>query len=98
MATAFAARGMRVVLADVEQAALDEATATISGAVGVQVDVSEAASVDALARRVSQELGPVHLLCNNAGVTVLGNVWEHTADDWRWVVGVNLFGVANGIR
>jgi len=44
------------------------------------------------------EFGPVNLLCNNAGVTVLGNVWEHTADDWSWVIGVNLFGVANGIR
>jgi NADP-dependent 3-hydroxy acid dehydrogenase YdfG len=102
MATAFAARGMRVVLADVEQGALDEATSTLtaSGAtvVGVQVDVSNAASVDALAQRVADEFGPVHLLCNNAGVTVLGNVWEHTADDWSWVIGVNLFGVANGIR
>ena len=102
MASAFARRGMRVVVADVEQAALDEAVAKIGDAggtaLGVETDVSQAASVDALARRIADELGPVHLLCNNAGVTVLGNAWEHTADDWSWVVGVNLFGVANGIR
>src|SRR5439155_4693684 len=71
MASAFSNRGMRVVLADVEQGALDEAVAKLPGAVGVQVDVSQAASVDALARRVAEELGPVHLVCNNAGVTVL---------------------------
>jgi NAD(P)-dependent dehydrogenase (short-subunit alcohol dehydrogenase family) len=102
MAKAFAARGMSVVMADVEQAALDRAAAEVAAAggtaVGVPVDVSQATSVDALARRARDEFGPVHLLCNNAGVTVLGNVWEHTADDWAWVLGVNLFGVAHGIR
>jgi len=103
MVDAFASRGLTVVLADVEQGQLDEAvrevTATGARAVGVQVDVRDAEAMEALAERVLGELGRVDVLCNNAGVvTTRLPVWQQTAEDWRWIVEVNLIGTANGLR
>ena len=103
MVDAFVARGLTVVLADVEPDSLDAAVRELNGsgatAVGVQVDVSDHASMDGLAERVLRELGRVDVLCNNAGIIAPRRpLWEHTPDDWRWTLDVNLLGVANGIR
>ncbi len=110
MATRFAAEGMKVVLADVEERALDHATNVLSdqGAdvVGVRTDVSSAESVEALAARTVETYGAVHVLCNNAGVAgdldFLSNrrarVWEQPIEDWEWTFAVNLWGVVYGLR
>lgn len=95
--------GMRVVLADVEQNALDRAEkelAAIGGKVlPVLTDVSKLSQVEALAKKTVDTFGAVHLLCNNAGVSgVEGAIWENSRTDWEWVIGVNLWGVLNGIR
>jgi NAD(P)-dependent dehydrogenase (short-subunit alcohol dehydrogenase family) len=97
-----ASEGMRVVMADVEQPALESAGERI-GASGASVitavtDVASPESVDALARLVDERLGPVDLLCNNAGVIVGGLSWDLSVQSWEWVLGVNLWGVVNGIR
>ncbi|MGB1140098.1 MAG: SDR family NAD(P)-dependent oxidoreductase [Halioglobus sp.] len=94
--------GAKVVIADVEQSALDKVLAEFEGAgdvQGVVTDVSSAESVDALADRVYDIHGVCHLLFNNAGVAApSANVWETTANDWTWVHGVNVHGVMHGIR
>lgn len=101
IARAFAGAGARLALFDVEERALAEAEAELSkrGAevIAVRADVSDAASLDAAARQVEDRFGRVHVLCNNAGVLVQGPLAESSAADWRWLVGVNLFGVANGL-
>jgi NAD(P)-dependent dehydrogenase (short-subunit alcohol dehydrogenase family) len=97
-----AREGMRVVLADVEAPALDEAVteAASLGAetLGVRTDVSREADVRALADAAYGRFGAVHLLCNNAGVFQAGITWQRTPADWEWVLGVNLFGILHGIR
>ena len=100
---AFAARGLAVVLADVEQDALDaavgELTASGATAMGERVDVRRPEDLENLAAKVQAEFGRVDVLCNNAGVIVpRAPVWEQSAADWRWIVDVNLLGVANGLR
>jgi NAD(P)-dependent dehydrogenase (short-subunit alcohol dehydrogenase family) len=105
MARRFAVEGMRVVLADVEEEAL-EATVTALrrdelDVLGVLTDVASAESVDALARRAFDTYGAVHVLCNNAGVGgggVGSYVWEHSLKDWQWAFGVNLWGVVHGLN
>jgi len=98
------AEGMRVVLADIEQAALEAAVGELRSAghsvVGVRTDVSDADSVEALAQRAFDEFGAVHLLCNNAGVfgSRPGPIWQATLNDWRWILGVNVWGVIHGLR
>ena len=67
-------------------------------AIGVVADVSDAASVDALADAAFDAFGEVHLLCNNAGVFQAGILWERTLADWEWVLGVNVWGIIHGIR
>ncbi len=102
LAKGLVAEGMNVVLADVEAPALDAAVSELSSDGGtvsaVVTDVSIAASVQALADEVFAKHGACHLLCNNAGVSV-GNskVWETTANDWKWVHGVNVMGVVHGV-
>jgi NAD(P)-dependent dehydrogenase (short-subunit alcohol dehydrogenase family) len=102
LAHRFAAAGMKVVLADVEQGPLDVAARAVAGAgvetLAVRTDVSKAADVDALATRARSAFGGVHVVCNNAGVAVSGMSWTHTLSDWQWVLGVNLWGVIHGIR
>jgi NADP-dependent 3-hydroxy acid dehydrogenase YdfG len=103
MAETFAAAGMRVVLSDVEEDALDATTAEIRGAgadvCAVPADVSHADDVTALAESALRRYGAVHILCNNAGVfTGSRPSWESTLDDWAWILGVNLMGVVHGIR
>jgi NAD(P)-dependent dehydrogenase (short-subunit alcohol dehydrogenase family) len=102
MALHFAREGMHVAIADIEQHGLDAVAAELRAlgvrAIGVRTDVSKAAEVDALAARVVAELGGVHVVCNNAGISPLGAAWENTLTDWEWMLGVNLWGVINGVR
>jgi NAD(P)-dependent dehydrogenase (short-subunit alcohol dehydrogenase family) len=103
MAERFAAEGMKVVLADVEEEALAEAVGVLkaNGAkvVAVRTDVSQTADVEALAKKTVDAFGAVHVLCNNAGVGPPGGpLWERSVADWQWVLGVNLWGVIHGIR
>jgi NAD(P)-dependent dehydrogenase (short-subunit alcohol dehydrogenase family) len=99
---AFLGRGMAVVVADVEEPALEAAVAELASAggevSGVATDVSELESVEALAEAVYERHGACHVLCNNAGVGApSAKIWETTPNDWRWVFGVNVSGVVNGI-
>ena len=99
----FASEGMRVVMADIEEPALAEAAEVLIGRGGevlpVPTDVSRPEQVDALRDRTLQTFGAVHVLCNNAGVAGLGRpLWDLTPGEWAWVLGVNLWGVINGIR
>ena len=102
-ASRIAARlGMNIVMADVQQDALDTAAAEIA-ALGAPVlahrlDVSKAAEVEALGAAAFARFGAPHVVFNNAGVGAGGLIWETTLRDWEWVVGVNLMGVAHGIR
>ncbi len=103
MAERFAAEGMKVVLADVEEGALARAEAELKAGgatvLAIPTDVSRAGDVEALARRTIDAFGAVHILCNNAGVSpVMGASWELTETDWQWVLGVNLWGVLHGIH
>ena len=103
MAERFAGEGMKVVLADVEAAALGDAERELKTAgatvLSVPTDASNAESVDALARKTLDAFGAVHVVCNNAGVGSPGGpLWERTLADWQWVLGVNLWGVIHGVR
>jgi NAD(P)-dependent dehydrogenase (short-subunit alcohol dehydrogenase family) len=94
--------GARVVIADVEEPALDRAVSELSDRgelTGVRTDVSDFASVETLAKTVFDRYGACHLLFNNAGVTSGGGglPWEQEPNDWKWCFGVNVFGAANGV-
>ena len=101
-----AGRGMNVVMADVQLAALDKAVpeiAAIAQAHGAsvlpfQIDVAKAAEFEALGAATLQRYGAPSFFFNNAGVGAGGLIWVHTLKDWEWVVGVNLMGVAHGVR
>ena len=96
---AFAAAGCSVVLADVDAVALDAVAATMEGEVlTVVTDVSVAADLEHLAEAAFDRFGAVHVLCNNAGVSTFNPVVAQTLDDWRWVLGVNLWGVIHGVQ
>jgi NAD(P)-dependent dehydrogenase (short-subunit alcohol dehydrogenase family) len=98
--------GMNIVLVDVQQDALDKATAEIrveAAKFGGQVmsfrlDISKAAEVEAMGQAVFAKLGAPHFVFNNAGVGAGGLIWETTLKDWEWVLGVNVMGVAHGVR
>jgi len=103
MAKRFAAEGMKVVLADIEEKALAEAEGVLKAkgatALAVPTDVSQPADVEALAKKTVDAFGAVHVLCNNAGVGPPGGpLWERNVADWQWVLGVNLWGVIHGVR
>ena len=94
--------GMNLVLADVQQDALDKALAEIQAAgaqvLAMKVDVSKAEQVEALGAATLARFGAPHFVFNNAGVGAGGLIWENTLKDWEWVIGVNLMGVAHGVR
>ncbi|MBB5415500.1 NAD(P)-dependent dehydrogenase (short-subunit alcohol dehydrogenase family) [Paraburkholderia atlantica] len=97
-----AALGMKLVLADVNAEQLTQTVDALreagAEAIGVPTDVSSAAQVEALAQAALAAFGKVHLLFNNAGVGTGGFLWESSANDWSWVFGVNVMGVAHGVR
>lgn len=97
-----ARRGMKLVLVDVQQDALDKAAAEMQTAgaevLALQADVSDAGQMAHLARRVQERFGAPHFVFNNAGVGAGGLVWENSVQDWEWVLGVNLWGVIHGVR
>lgn len=102
MAQALLNEGMNVAIADVDQAALDEASAALAGSnakvVAIQLDVTDREQYAAVADQVERELGSVHVLCNNAGVYRGGSMDQVTYEDWDWVMGVNVGGVVNGLQ
>ncbi|WP_348675193.1 SDR family NAD(P)-dependent oxidoreductase [uncultured Abyssibacter sp.] len=101
LAVQCAAAGMRLVLADVDETGLAETMALLPAGAEVvtrRVDVSDAAAVEALSDLTYKSFGATHLLFNNAGVFVSGPTWTTTAEDWNWVLGVNLMGVVHGVR
>jgi NAD(P)-dependent dehydrogenase (short-subunit alcohol dehydrogenase family) len=99
LAQAFAAAGCAVVLADVEADALAAVAEGIDGDVlAVVTDVSDPAAVAHLADEAFARFGEVHVLCNNAGVSTFNPLVDQTLNDWRWVLGVNLWGVIHGVH
>ena len=97
----FGAEGARLVLADIEQGALEAAAASFDGSVEVVTsvtDVSSGADVEALRDRALDAYGAVHVVCNNAGVGGGGPLQDVSIADWEWVLGVNLWGVIHGVR
>jgi len=102
LAERFAAEGMKVVMADIETAALAQAAEGLrrkaSVVLATRVDVSRHDDVERLARETYEAFGAAHVLCNNAGVAVIGAAHEHTLADWQWVINVNLWGVIHGVR
>ena len=97
-----AAKGMAIVMADIQKDALDAAAAELA-ALGApilpfRVDVSHAAEVEALGAATRERFGAPHFVFNNAGVGSGGLVWELSVHDWDWVLGVNLMGVVHGVR
>ncbi|MBP6850163.1 MAG: SDR family oxidoreductase [Rhodoferax sp.] len=97
-----ASLGMNLVLVDIQQDALDRAAAEMEAAgapvLARRVDVSRGSEVEALGAAVMARFGAPHLVFNNAGVAAGGLIWETSAKDWEWVLGVNLLGVAHGVR
>ena len=105
LAERFAVEKMNVVLADIEQDALDAAVAKISDlgveAVGIAVDVMDKNSVQSLAKKSIDAFGNIHILCNNAGVAppaIDEPIWDHEQNAWDWVMGVNFYGVLYGLQ
>lgn len=102
LARACAAEGMKVALADVDEAGLAETAAALTEAgaeaLTVPTDVRHASPLAALAERCFEAFGACHLLCNNAGVMVNKPILELGDEDWRWLIDVNVMGVVNGVR
>jgi NAD(P)-dependent dehydrogenase (short-subunit alcohol dehydrogenase family) len=102
LSEAFAAAGSAVVVADLDGAEGEVVAQGIRAgggrALAVEVDVSDASAVDRLAATTLQEFGRVDVLCNNAGVSTFNLFRDQTLDDWRWVVGVNFWGVVHGVH
>lgn len=102
LAAKAAAEGMKLVLADLNAAALEKTAAEFAAGgtevITVALDVSNAEAVEALASRAYEAFGAVHVLINNAGVGVGNNAWETSLKEWNWVLGVNLYGVIHGLR
>jgi NAD(P)-dependent dehydrogenase (short-subunit alcohol dehydrogenase family) len=99
---ALSAERAKVVVADVDGAAAEAVAAGVRGrggeAVAVATDVSDLKQVQALAARAYAAFGSVHVLCNNAGVSVVGGLETMSHHDWQWVLGVNLWGVVHGLE
>ncbi len=104
LAHSLAREGARVVLADIEQGALDAAVTALretgAEAIGVRTDVSSFESVQALEKAAVAAFGNVHILVSNAGVGAHEDVpvWELPLNDWRWCMAVNVWGVIHGIK
>jgi NAD(P)-dependent dehydrogenase (short-subunit alcohol dehydrogenase family) len=97
-----AAEGMKLVLADINAGSLAQTVNEIESSgvevLGMRVDVSKEEDVEQLANLAFERFGNVHLLVNNAGVAFAKTAWETTAQDWEWLIGVNLYGVSHALR
>lgn len=102
LAKRFGADGMKLVLADVDEpglrAAADELRSAGAEVIGVRTDVSDGGDVEALLDATLDAFGAVHLVCNNAGVGIGGQITGLDVKDWEWALGVNLWGVIHGMR
>jgi len=102
MALAFAGEGMHAALADIDepglQSTLNEVQSRGVRAFAMRVDVSRYQDVESFCSKAIAQFGATHVVCNNAGVSPLGAVWENTLADWQWILGVNLWGVIHGVR
>lgn len=102
LASRFAGAGMNVVLADVEEDALERAAGSLAqqtDVLAVPTDVTDAGAVERLRADASERFGTPFVVCNNAGVGGLGDpAWDGPVEGWEWVLGVNLWGVIHGIR
>lgn len=102
MARSFTGAGMKVAIADVQEDALaaakEEFAESNADVITILADVTDRDALEDAARTTEAAFEKIHVVCNNAGVAVLGNVREHSYGDWDWVMGVNLDGVINGIK
>lgn len=104
LALSCARRGMHIAIGDIDKAGMAETARLIHAQApgtklwSTKLDVSDLAAVRSFADEVFARFAGPHLLFNNAGVAVAGPLWEYTRDDWTWVMGVNLHGVAWGIK
>jgi NAD(P)-dependent dehydrogenase (short-subunit alcohol dehydrogenase family) len=102
MARSFVAAGMKVAVTDIEKAALDpikdEFSRSGAEVIGLELDVTDRAAMEQAAGETEAAFGNVHVVCNNAGVSVGGRVDKMSYKDWDWVMGVNLDGVINGVQ
>lgn len=102
MARSFTGAGMKVAIADIQDDALAEARESFAESnadvITIKVDVTDRDALEDAARQTEAAFEKVHVVCNNAGVAVSGNIKDHTYKDWDWVMGVNLDGVVNGMQ
>src|ERR1043166_7453530 len=102
MARAFAARGARIVLADMNEGAMALAAEDLAAGgaevATVPTDVTSLESVRALADTAERRFGAVHIVCNNAGVATFGEIAASTHADWEYTMGVNFWGVVHGVE
>src|SRR5262249_54044655 len=102
MARAFAERGAKLVLADLDEPGLQRATESLTSAgveaLGVRTDVTKLDSVQALAEAAVRRFGAVHIVCNNAGVATFGEISQSTHRDWEFTMSVNFWGVVHGVE
>lgn len=102
MAERFGQEGVKLVIADIQDDALERSVASLKAkgveAIGVRTDVTKYADVEALAQATLNAFGKVHIVVNNAGVSITGPTWKMSLDDWRWVLDVNFWGVVHGVK
>lgn len=101
IAQAFADRGSRIVLADLDADGLEQSRLSLSTAresICVPTDATDPEAVDQLAERAFSLRGDVAVVCNNAGVAAGGVIWEQSIEDWHWMFGANVFGIVHGLR
>jgi NAD(P)-dependent dehydrogenase (short-subunit alcohol dehydrogenase family) len=101
MCERFAQAGMKLVMADLKDSALEKEAARLAAGTEVlaqATDVSSWDQVQALAAAAKKKFGGAHVVCNNAGVRSMGRIWETPIEDWRWVLSIDLWGVIHGIK
>ena len=102
MAERFGREGVKLVIADIQEDATERAVAGLKAkgfeAIGVRTDVAKYSDVETLAQATLDAFGKVHIVVNNAGVSITGPTWKMSLDDWRWVLDVNFWGVVHGVK
>ncbi len=98
IAHALAEAGAKVAIVDIDREAADRVALEIEGSEAFQADVTDADAMNVAAEAIEASMGPVSILCNNAGVMLEGKFLDAPITDWQWVFGVNLYGVVNGVQ